>query len=221
MSGRTVFLVEPEELIRRSVGTVLSEHGIGFKAFSSVADVPEEDETEQCGCILLSFDAGGLGTLEHLSGRTRRVPVVVLAQPCGVPTAVAAMKRGAADYLEHPVADRVLLQSVREALADGSRSPEPRSPGSRRLFHKLTLRQREVLQLVLAGYRSREIARQLGISKKTVDLHRASIMRRTGMRSMFEVVSLVLASRDDAPHAVAEKLIQDQDAPGEEVSQRK
>jgi two-component system, chemotaxis family, CheB/CheR fusion protein len=152
----------------------------------------------------------GLALLQRLHDAGDRLPSIMITGNSDVPMAVRAMKSGASDFIEKPVGHRDLLASVERALAQSRDSTKLSAWREAAASHLagLTPRQRQVMELVLAGQASKNIAADLGISQRTVENHRASIMKRTGSKSLPALARLALAATgtvaDEASgHAVA------------------
>jgi len=197
-----VFVVDDDGGIRAALRTVLEEDGCrvedypGGEAFLAAlgAGRPGRD-----GCLLVDASMpgmDGLDLLRRLDEAGHRLPAIMITGHGDVPTAVRAMKAGAVDFIEKPVRAPELLASIARALdrsrGDGARSAwHAAAAGS---IAGLTQRQRDVMGMVLAGHPSKNIAADLGISQRTVENHRASIMRKTGTRSLPALARLALAA---------------------------
>ena len=147
----------------------------------------------------------GLELLQRLRDQGDRLPAIMITGNSDVPIAVAAMKAGAADFIEKPIGASELLASIERALEqsrDTTKLSAAREAAARCLAG-LTSRQREVMDMVLAGYPSKNIAADLGISQRTVENHRAAIMKKSGTKSLPALARLALAAArgDDDPPA--------------------
>ena len=186
----TVFVVDDDEALRDSLRVLLDSVGIASESYASAAeflaawrDVP--------GCALLDVrmpDMSGLRLQDEMAARKIPAPVVFMTGHGDVPMAVEAMKKGAIDFVEKPCRDENLLECVRRALAVDA---ERRRAGE--VFRRITPREREVLERVLAGKAGRVIARELGVSEKTIEFHRARIMQRLGVRTREELFAICRA----------------------------
>jgi len=162
--------------------------------FATTADLLAAGGLEGAGAVLLDLAGAGRAGLAELIALTQRageVPVVVLHAGDDVTLAVAAMRAGAFDFLAKPVADDVLVETVRLALREGERRERRHEAevATRHRFDRLTARERDVLRLVVAGHSNKEVAQHLGISPRTVENHRARIMEKTGAHSLAELVA--------------------------------
>jgi two-component system CheB/CheR fusion protein len=137
----------------------------------------------------------GLELLQRLGAEPHRLPAIMITGNSDVPMAVRAMKAGAIDFIEKPVRNGELLASIERALEqsrDATKLSAWRESAAKHLA-RLTRRQREIMELVLAGHPSKNIAADLGISQRTVENHRAAIMKKTGSKSLPELARLALA----------------------------
>jgi FixJ family two-component response regulator len=142
------------------------------------------------------WSTSGVDLIERLKSEDRQLPTVVMTGNGAVPIAVQAMKAGAVDFIEKPVGHKNLLASVKRALdqtRDSAKLSACRDAAALRVA-SLTTRQRQILDLVLAGHPSKNIAADLGISQRTVDNHRAHIMTKTGSKSLSALIRTALAA---------------------------
>jgi two-component system response regulator FixJ len=191
-----VHVIDSDVETRQSLRTFLSsegyhvhDHGDAARLFRCYADVMD-------GCVILDHrlpDLDALAVLTALRDRSIHPPVIMTGQ-ASVPIAVAAMKLGAADFVEKPYALNQILNAIRDAIAPnpgGNTAPEPEAAT---LVANLSPRERDVLCGVIAGFSNKQIARDLGISPRTVETHRASMMGRIGASSMSSAVRTGLAA---------------------------
>jgi FixJ family two-component response regulator len=191
-----VYIVDDDNAVRNALRMLFRTAALEAETFSSAdAFLEDADLTRRC-CVLLDIRMPGMtGTALHdeLLRRGVRVPIIFITGHGDIPMAVDAMRKGAFDFIEKPFDDEQLLARVREALeqqqkAAGAAKPEmgvvPLGSGP---LAELSGRQREVLQRVLDGKPSRQIAEELDISVKTVEFHRARIMQKLGVRTAAEL----------------------------------
>ena len=189
----TVFLIDDDPSIRDSLSLLLSLKGIRTQLFATAETFIEAYRPEWHGCVLTDLRMPGMTGLElqaALRGRRLEVPVVVLTAHGDVATARAALKNGAFDFLEKPIDDGMLLDVLRNALrVDRERraAVTARATTDRRI-ERLTEREREILELIAAGHQNREIAMQLEISPRTVEVHKARIMEKLDCHSLAELM---------------------------------
>lgn len=187
--ARTVFLVDDDEPVRSALGGLLVECGYAVRTFGSGEALLAEAASLSDGCILLDLRMPGLSGLEvqlELRRRGIGVPVVFLTAHGDVPTGVAAVKRGATDFLLKPVRESVLLAALDAAFAelDGAAARREAVRRTRDRLAQLTPREREVIGLVAAGLRSREVAERLGISLQTAKVHRMRAMAKLEVNTL-------------------------------------
>ena len=196
----TVYLIDDDPGVRDSLTLLLSLKGIRTQPFATAESFIDTYRPEWTGCVLTDLRMPGMTGLElqtMLRERGMQVPVVVLTAHGDVATARAALKNGAFDFLEKPVDDGMLLDVLRNALrVDRERraAATQRSSTDAR-FERLTEREREILALIAAGHQNREVAAQLGISPRTVEVHKARIMEKLECRSLAELIRMNLAAR--------------------------
>jgi FixJ family two-component response regulator len=189
----TVFLIDDDPSVRDSLSLLLSLKGIRTQLFATAESFIETYRSEWHGCVLTDLRMPGMTGLELQTALRERhidVPVVVLTAHGDVATARAALKNGALDFLEKPIDDAMLLDVLRNALRiDRERraAVTARTVSDRRT-ERLTQRERELLALIAAGHRNRDIARQLGISSRTVEVHKARIMEKLECSTLAELI---------------------------------
>jgi two-component system CheB/CheR fusion protein len=195
----TVFVVDDDRAIREVMRDMLQENGYAVQLFGNSSAFLEAYRPGRKGCLLVDAlmpGMSGIELIEHLKAEDDELPAIVITGNAAVPMAVQAMKAGAMDFIEKPVGYVGLLASVKRALdhtQDIATQSASRETAALRVAG-LTTRQRQILALVLAGHPSRKIAADLGISQRTVDNHRAAIMRKTGSKSLPALVRTALAA---------------------------
>jgi two-component system response regulator FixJ len=196
----TIFIVDDDEAVRDSLQLLLQAAGFPqIGAYASSLQFLDAATPQPGDCLLLDVrmpDMDGLEVQAELNRRAIRLPVIVMTGHGDVPIAVRAMKAGAADFIEKPFQDDVLIASVRRALAlsaETTRVSEEVSETVRRL-ETLTAREREVLEGMVAGHPNKVIAHDLGISPRTVEIHRARVMDKMDARSLSALVRMSLAA---------------------------
>jgi len=184
-----VYIVDDDNAVRSALKLLFRTAQLDAVAFSSAdAFLEDADLTQRC-CVLLDIRMPGMtGTAlrDELLRRSCRVPVIFITGHGDIPMAVDAMKKGAFDFIEKPFDDEQLLSQVRAALESfDAAEVEKAEPGAP--LELLSSRQKEVLQRVLDGKPSRQIAEELAISVKTVEFHRARIMQKLGVKTAAEL----------------------------------
>jgi len=192
-SEATVFVVDDDAAIRDALSLLISLHGLRAQVFASADGFLETYRGEWRGCLLVDLQMPGMSGLElqaELKARGIALPVVVLTAHGDVATARAALKNGAADFLEKPVEDAVLLDVLRNAIrldAERHSAAQAQAVAAERLA-RLTPRERDVLRLLAQGNQLREIAVRLEISPRTVEVYKARMMEKLGCRTLADVV---------------------------------
>jgi len=189
----TVFIVDDDDDFRDSMQWLLESDNLPVQSFSSARDFLSNYKGDK-GCMLLDVrmpEINGLALQQIMLERDIRLPIVVLSGHGDIPMAVTAMKNGAIDFLEKPFDDEVLIPLVQNALikADEMFADRQQQEQVRKQYETLSRREREVMTLVVAGKANREIAEELGISPKTVEVHRSRVMSKMRAESLPELVN--------------------------------
>lgn len=198
-----VFVVDDDEAVRASVAMLLESVTLPVETFASGREFLDAWAGDRPGCLVLDLRMPGLSGLElqeRLAERGSRLPIIFLTGHGDVPDAVAAMRAGAVDFLRKPFRDQDLLDRIQQALeVDRARrtAAGERAELAARL-ERLTPREREVLDRVVAGQPNKQIAAELGVSDRTVEIHRARAMAKMEAASLAELVRLVLRARGEA-----------------------
>jgi FixJ family two-component response regulator len=195
MTAERVYLVDDEPAVRKALGRLLRSAGIEVATFGSAEEFLGALEEEAAGCALLDVAMPGLDGLalqETLARRGIDLPVLFLTGHGDIPMSVRAMKAGASDFLTKPVDGKALVAAVRRALERGRSLARARREDAEihRRLASLTPREREVLQGVVSGRLNKQIAADLGISEKTVKVHRGRVMEKMNAPSLAELVRL-------------------------------
>lgn len=199
MADQLVYVVDDEEAIRRSLSFLLRTSGFEVALFGSGAEFLKEAKGLAPGCVLLDVrmpEIDGLAVQRELAARGVALPVIVLTGHGDILTAVQAMKAGAIDFLEKPFEKEALLAALgngfawlaqRHGAEDNAREAEVR-------LAALTARERDVLEGLARGLPNKTIAYDLGISPRTVEVHRANLMTKLEVRSLSEALRLAFAA---------------------------
>jgi FixJ family two-component response regulator len=193
-----IHVVDDDASFRLAVGELLSAHGYRVLLYQSAKELLEAPPTEEIACILLDVQMkGGNGPQlqEHLAKQGCRLPIVFISGHGDIPTTVQTMKAGAEDFLTKPVAKERLLGSIERALARlcEKRVQDDQISTLRSRIGHLTKREREVFDLLVRGKPHKQIAYALGVSERTVKLHRHQVMQKCQVRSLAELA--VIAER--------------------------
>ena len=194
-----VFIVDDDAAVRESLGALLEAKGHAVEAYDSGDAFLAAYRPEFRGCALVDLrmpGTDGLAVIQHLKTRGSKLPIIVVTGHGDVPLAVRAMKVGAIDFIEKPYSNQTMLDAVRDALAwvEPATTSDAEASKASGLVAALTPREREVLQKLVAGRPNKVIAHELKISPRTVEIHRANLMRKMQARSLAQLVRLGLAA---------------------------
>ena len=190
-----VHIVDDEAPVRKSLAFMLTSSGYAVRVFESAADFLAVAAEITNGCLITDLRMPGMNGVEllrALRAADAMLPAIVVTGHGDVPMAVEAMKAGALDFIEKPFEEEVLLRALERAAeqTDARNVPDHNASVVRELFAKLTERERQVLSGVVAGLPNKTIAYDLGISVRTVEVHRARMLRRLNVRTLAEAVRL-------------------------------
>lgn len=199
---QTVYIVDDEEPVRNALRFLAKSDGLNSESFDSAQAFLDSLENIGPGCLLLDVfmpDMTGLELQEALLERKAEIPVIILTGHADVATAVRAMKGGATDFIEKPFDSEDLLERVHQCLSGEAKrreSLEWRKQAGERLA-RLTRRELQVMEGLVAGKRNKQIGEKLFISFRTVELHRASIMEKLEANSLSDVVRIALLAESE------------------------
>lgn len=200
MTTSTAHIVDDDEAIRDALCWLFESRGVGAAAWPSADAFLADYHDDMVGCLVLDVRMEGMNGLElfdHLLERGCPMPVIFLTGHGDIPLAVAALKKGAYDFIEKPFNDNELVNRVIEGLAiDEARRAALASQASvASRLATLTAREREVMELILSGKLNKVIADQLDIAIRTVEVHRAHLFEKMGVKSAVELAQLLAGSR--------------------------
>ena len=195
---QTIFVVDDDEAMLDSMTWLLEGEGYRVTCFDSGERFLAAWTKEMRGCLVLDVrmaEMSGLELQERLDELGSHLPIIFVTGHGDVPMAVSALQRGACDFIEKPFHNADLLSRIERALALDSQINERRQRDTAIAdrLEKLTQREREVMQLVVAGKLNKQIADELDISMKTVEAHRARVMEKMEVRTLAELVKAVMA----------------------------
>ena len=191
----TVFVVDDDPAVRKSLHRLVESVDLPVKTFTSARAFKEAYRPDEPGCLVVDVRMPGMSGLDlqqDLVARSVHLPVIVISGHGDVSMAVRALKAGAVDFIEKPYNPQALLDLVQHCLevdAARRRDEVTRADVERRV-NSLTLREREVMDLVVAGESNRAIAQQLGIARRTIEVHRAQVMHKMEAASVPDLVRM-------------------------------
>lgn len=200
MSEPRVHIVDDDDAMRDSLKWLLESRGLKVELYPSGEAFLAVFNSDYCGCLVLDVRMPGMNGLdlyERLRARNSTLPVIFITGHGDVPMAVSALKKGAADFIEKPFNDQDMLRLIEACMKqdDAAAAKRAESASAAQRLERLTQRENQVLGLIVAGKLNKQIADELGISIKTVEVHRSRVMEKMGADSVAELVQLVLKSR--------------------------
>lgn len=200
-SARLVHVVDDDEAIRRSVAFALKTSGFQVRLYTNGSELLKSAAKLEEGCILLDIRMPGMDGLEvqeALKTKGVTLPVIIMTGHGDVSLAVRAMKAGALDFIEKPFQKAVLLTAIEQGLGRLERAAANRELASEAAvkLQGLTPREREVLDGLAKGLPNKSIAYDLGISPRTVEIHRSNLMSKLGVRSLSEALRIAFAAQE-------------------------
>lgn len=193
----TVFVVDDDEAMRKSLRRLMESVGLAVETHSSADGFLDSYDPARPGCLILDIRMPGMSGLElqdRLGTDRIHIPVIIISAHGDVEKVVRAMKSGALDFIKKPYKGKVLLTRIREALQLDRRirrEEAERADVAARLA-RLTPREREVMALLVIGKPAKRIAFELGLSRKTVDVHRGHVMTKMQVDSLVELARMIL-----------------------------
>lgn len=202
----TVFVVDDNVGVRRSLRALLESAGLAVETYAAGEEFLAAYDPKRPGCMVLDVrlrHGNGLDLQDELRRRKVTLPIIVLTGHGNVPTSVRALKAGAVDFLQKPAPPKVLLERVRAAI-ESDRQMRAASSARAAVLQRLaqlTPREREVMELLLAGKASKEIATAMDVSVRTVEGHRRLVFSKMDVSSAAQLVRVVLSVREPIPRA--------------------
>lgn len=196
----TVFVVDDNVGVRKSLHALLESAGLAVEAHASSEEFLAAYDPDRPGCLVLDVrlrHSSGLDLQDELRRRQALLPIIILTGHGNVPTSVRALKAAAVDFLQKPVPPKLLLERVRAAIASDRQARAVTSEHSVVLerLARLTPRERQVMELLVGGRTSKEIAAAMAVSVRTVEGHRRMVLSKMGVASAAQLVRVVLSAR--------------------------
>ena len=196
-SAPTVFVVDDDEGVRDSLRFLLKSVGLTARTLGSAAEFLAGYDPQQTGCLVLDVRmpaTSGLELQQQLNVRGAMIPVIFITGHGDIPMAVEAMQHGAFDFLQKPFRDQDLIDRIQKALAKdaANRAAIKQHDEIRARFASLTPREHEVMVLMARGMPNKLMAAELGVSQRTVEIHRARVMEKSGAGSLAHLVRMFL-----------------------------
>lgn len=191
----TIFIIDDDPAIRDSLTLMVVQEGFTVSTFESAEAFLESFQTERLGCAIVDLRMSGMDGMqlqEMLTKHHIQLPIIFLTGHGDIPMSVRAIRAGAIDFLTKPVTREKLMTSVRFALLESERMLTERANHQNAQSHlaELTERERDVMALAVQGHSNKEIARQLGISHRTVEIHKSKVMHKTGATNLLDLVRI-------------------------------
>ncbi len=196
MTAPIAHLVDDDEAIRDALSWLLQSRGLPYACYDSAESFLAAWQTDTSGCVVLDMRMSGMTGLDcfdRLCQLGSTLPVIFLTGHGDVPLAVATLKKGAFDFFEKPLNDNQLATRIEEALAHDARQRAANATvdSVKSLISKLTTRERQIMELVLAGKYNKVIADELNISMRTVEVHRANLFEKMQVKTAVELANLL------------------------------
>lgn len=198
-----VYILDDDEAVRRSLCRLVEAEGLRTEAFADAQSFLNGHHDGMHGCLLLDLrmpQMSGLELLDALREKGSNMPAIMITAFGDVPQAVRALKSGALDFIQKPFNGDVLLERIREALEKDrqNRTTQAEKDEVWNRVERLTPRENEVMYLLVNGLSSKEVGLKLGISRKTVDIHRGRIMRKLEATSVAQLVRMIMSIESPA-----------------------
>jgi two-component system, LuxR family, response regulator FixJ len=191
----TVSIVDDDEQVRESLATLIQSMNLDVQCYASGREFLDDYSDDRGGCVVLDLrmpQLSGLDVIEEMNARNIEVPVIMISGHGDIPAAVAAIKAGAVDFLEKPYRGAALIDCVHKAIERDAKAREARAAKAQLIerYESLTDDEKQVLELTVAGKPDKAIALKLDLSLRTIQLRRASVMRKMHTHSRAALIGL-------------------------------
>jgi RNA polymerase sigma factor (sigma-70 family) len=202
--GAVVMVVDDDAGVRNAMRSLLKSVGITSTLFASAQEFLDAYQPSQRGCLVLDIRMPGMSGMElqqQLNIRGAVIPVIFMSGHADIPMAVEAMQHGAFDFLQKPFRDQDLLDRIQRAIVRDTEMRQSLGEHARIKSHleSLTPREREVLDLMTQGKQNKVVGQELGVSPRTIEIHRARVMEKMGAHSVAELVRMMLDLQHNSP----------------------
>ena len=200
-SEPTVFVVDDDEVVRNTIGRLAESVNFIVETFTSAQEFLDSYDTTRPGCLVLDVRMPGMSGMKlqaELIEKNIHLPTIFISGHSDVSMAAEAFRKGAVDFIEKPFRNQILLDRIQEAITKDTqfRQKQTDREAVRTKLALLTPREQEVVDLIKAGKLNKVVASKLGISQRTVEVHRANIMKKMKVDSVAELVTLVNNAKD-------------------------
>lgn len=199
MTNHNVYVVDDDQAVRDSLRWLIESVGLNVRTFSNGQELLDNFNEAEISCLVLDVRMPGISGLDlqqRLKNMNANIPVIIVTGHADVPMAIQAMKAGAFDFIEKPYSDQLLLERIQSAIEQDNSFKQQQAVNDEinQRIDSLTPREKEVMCLVVGGHSNKSIAQELGVSIKTVEVHRGNLMSKMKAQSLSELVRLVMAS---------------------------
>jgi FixJ family two-component response regulator len=203
----TVFVVDDDPALLRLIRKLVETSGRAVETYASAGEFLENCKSDRPGCLVLDVRMPGMSGLalqERLGTEAIALPILIITGFGDVPVAVQAMRQGAFDFIEKPFSGQMLIDRIEAALEEDARRRRTRGEKDeiRKRISSLTPREKQVMDLVIQGKPNKSVGTALGLSPKTVEVHRANVMKKMAVGSLAELVRMVF-SLEEREHAAS------------------
>ncbi len=192
----TVFIVDDNQAVRTLLTDLIDSVGIKVQSYATASDFLSDYSAELLGCLILDIRMPGMSGLElqqELNRRESNLPIILMSGHGDIPMAVQAMREGALDFIQKPFRNQELLDMVNRALeiCEKQQNDQNQTQSIKQRIHSLTSREHQVMQMIVDGKTNKVIAVDLGLSQRTIEVHRANVMHKLEAHSMADLVRIV------------------------------